>query len=77
MHNELPVSIRNLRKTTFFAIFLVFIKFLLNFINDELPYTSFKLDLMHRIAFIRKGDDGSALSRRCETHVIIERKEDG
>jgi hypothetical protein len=77
VHDELLVLIRELRKRTFFAIFLIFIKFLLNSINDELPYTSFGLDLMHRIAFMRKGDDGSALSRRCGMHVIIERKEGG
>jgi hypothetical protein len=77
MHNELLVPIRELRKTTFFAIFLVFTKFLLNFINDRLPYTSFGLDLMHRIAFMRKEDDDSALSKRCGIHVIIERKEGG
>ena len=66
--NGLFVLIRKLGRATSFAVFLVYIKFLLDPTNSGLPQASFRLDLTQGIAFMKKGDDGSALSRRGRMH---------
>ena len=50
------------------AILLIHIKFLLDSTNGRLPYTSFELDFTNRIAFMKKRDDGRALSRGYGMH---------
>ena len=74
-HDRLFVSIRKLRRATSFAVFLIFIEFLLDPTNGGPPQASFRLDLMQGIAFMKKGDDGSVLSRRGRTHMVVGRKE--
>ena len=74
-HDRLFVSIRKLKRATSFAVFLVFIKFLLNPTNGGPPQASFILDLMQGIAFIKKEDDDSVLSRRGRMHMVVGRKE--
>jgi hypothetical protein len=46
VQNGLFVSIRKLGRATSFAVFLVYIKFLLDPTNSEHPQASFRLDLM-------------------------------
>jgi hypothetical protein len=76
-HDGLLVPIRKLGRTTSLAIFLVWIEFLLDPANGGLPYMGFEFNLTCRIAFMKKRNDGSALSRRCGTHVVVWRKEGG
>ena len=59
------------------VVFLVDIGFLLDSTNGRLPYTSFKLDLMQGIVFIKKGDDSSVLSRGYGTHDGGRKERDG
>ena len=50
------------------AILLIHIQVLLDSTNGRLPYTSFELDFTNRIVFIKKRDDGRALSRGYRMH---------
>ena len=50
------------------AILLIHIQSLLDSTNGGLPYTSFELNFMNRIVFMKKGDDGRALSRGYRMH---------
>jgi len=59
------------------VVFLVDIGFLLDSTNGRLPYTSFKLDFMQGIVFMKKGDDSSALSRGYGTHDGSRKERDG
>jgi len=59
------------------VVFLVDIGFLLDSTNGRLPYTSFKLNLMQGIVFMKKGDDSSMLSRGYGTHNSGRKERDG
>ena len=56
--NRLFIIGCKLGRVTMFIVFLVYIQFFLDSTNGRLPYTSFKLDFMHRIVFVKKRDDG-------------------
>ncbi len=75
VYDGLFVLTRKLRRVISFAVFLVFIEFLLDPTNGRPPHTSFRLDLTQEIAFMKKGDDGSALNRRGRMHMVVGRKE--
>jgi len=53
---------------TSLIVFLVCIHFFLDSTNGRLPYTSSGLDFIDRIVFMKKRDDGRALSRGYEMH---------
>ena len=57
-----------LGRSTTLIVFFICVHLFLNSTNGRLPYTSFELDFMNRIVFMKKGNDGKALSRRYETH---------
>jgi hypothetical protein len=66
--NRLFIPGGKLERVTSFIVFLVCIHLFLDSTNGRLPYTSFRLDFMNRIVFMKKGDDGGALSRRYRMH---------
>ena len=62
VNNGLFVTWRQLGGMPSFAVSTISIHLLLNSTNSGLPQTSFGLDLMQGIAFLKKGDDNRALS---------------
>jgi hypothetical protein len=75
--DRLFIMIEKLGRTATLAIFLVCMNFFLDSTNGRFLYTSFRLDLMQGIAFMKKRDDSRALGRRYRMHMVVERKEDG
>ena len=66
--NRLFIARCKLGRVIIFVVFLVCIHFFLDSTNGRLSYTSFKLDFIDRIVFVKKGDDGRALSRGYGMH---------
>ena len=65
------VTRRQLERAPSPVVFLVHINFLLDSPNSRLPQSGFGLDLMHRITFLKKGNDRRALSSRCWSHRMM------
>ena len=66
--NGLFVMRGKLGRATSLVVFFVCVYLFLDSTNGRLPYTSFGLDFMNRIVFMKKGDDGKALSRAYGMH---------
>ena len=61
--NRLFIIRGKLGRSITLIVFFVCVHLFLDSTNGRLPYTSFGLDFMNRIVFIKKGDDGRVLSR--------------
>jgi hypothetical protein len=59
------------------AVFFISIHLPLNSPNDKLPLTSFRIDLMQEIAFLKKQGDNRAFSGGCEFHEAQMEREKG
>ena len=61
--NGLFIMRGKLERSTTLIVFFVYVHLFLDSTNGRLPYTSFGLEFMNRIVFMKKGDDGRVLSR--------------
>ena len=66
--NGLFITRGKLGRSTTFIVFFVCVHLFLDSTNGRLPYTSFGLDFTNRLVFMKKRDDGRALSRRYRIH---------
>ncbi len=71
------ITRRKLGGTATPVIFYLQIHLLLDSSNNRLPYTSFCLNLAHRISFWEKRNDDRMFRRRYWLHGMLERKNDG
>ena len=76
-NNRLFVMKGKLGRSATLVVFLVHIGFLLDSTNGRLPYTSFRLDLVQRIVFMKKREDSSMLCRGYGTHDGGRKEKDG